>query len=136
MILKSNEEKQSKGSSAWTPAFSLVFGLNEALKMLEEEGFSNVFERHAQASNYIRNELKKLSFNTIADSVPPPGVTGAFTPKQISPVELRKTLLEKYSIRIAGGQNQWKDDVIRVGHMGSFEMSDLKRLIEAIIEIV
>ena len=134
--LKLERSKQASGGSAWTPAISLVFGLQEALAIMQEEGFNNLFDRHLSASKYVRESLKELGFKTIADEFAPRGLTGAFTPDSISPAQLRTELLTKHSIRIAGGQDHWKDSVIRVGHMGNFKLEDLEVLIGAIRDIL
>ena len=72
--LKIEKDYQAKGSSAWTPTISLIFGLKEALKLINEEGEENLYSRHKKLAELTRNELKLLGFSLFA-SCPADSVT-------------------------------------------------------------
>ena len=44
--LKSYKKSLLSNSNPYTPAVNLVFALDEALKMMREEGLENIFLRH------------------------------------------------------------------------------------------
>src|SRR5205807_6901010 len=96
-----------KGMTPFTPAIAVAFALQEGLHMLEEEGFDNVYERHARLARATQAGLKALGFelyaregfrsNTVTSALPPPGLDVS---------ALRKLLNEKYGVVIAGGQGK------------------------------
>ena len=48
------------GTWPYTPATNLLFGLREAIAMLEEEGLDHVFARHKRHSAATRAAVKAL----------------------------------------------------------------------------
>jgi aspartate aminotransferase-like enzyme len=132
--LLTERKSQEKGVSAWTPAMNIILGLQEVLTMLEEEGHEHVYRRHQIASNACRAALTELGFTLLAESNPAPGVTGGFPPEGIDSEKLRSTLLSQSGIRIAGGQDQFKGKIVRIGHMGTFGPGDILNTV-AFIEI-
>lgn len=121
-----------KGETAWTPATTLILGLNEALAMLQEEGLRNVYERHERLSQIARVGFTSLGLKLLAPSNPCPSVTGFFAPEQIDADDLRKSILTQFGIRCAGGQGAWKGKVVRLGHMGNIDPFDVISAVTAI----
>src|SRR5215472_6321371 len=74
---------QAKNTTAYTPAISLVIGLREALAMLQEEGLSNVFARHARLARATRAAAETLGLRLVAPDNPSPALTGVYVPDGI-----------------------------------------------------
>src|SRR5437868_5636435 len=53
-------ERNARGEFPYTPATLLLFGLREALLMLEEEGLEQVFARHARLAEACRRAVRAL----------------------------------------------------------------------------
>lgn len=119
----------AKGESAWTPATHLVLGLNESLRMLNEEGLENVYNRHARIADLTRTELQRLGLQLLTTSHPSRGVTGFFAPEGLEADDLRKQIKESTGLRIAGGQGLWSGKVLRVGHMGQVDELHIRELV-------
>jgi aspartate aminotransferase-like enzyme len=126
----------AQNTTAFTPAISLIFALNASLKRIFKEGLNNVYSRHQENSIFLRENLKNLGFKLLAENCPSPSVTGGYPPDKIDADQLRKKILSEYGIRIAEGQDSLKGKIIRIGHMGCIDTSDLNRLIVAIRNIL
>ena len=56
--LKSYSKSLLSNSNPYTPAINLVFALDEALKMMREEGLENIFFRHKKHKLAMSNAMK------------------------------------------------------------------------------
>ncbi len=74
MKYKKNVEKDT---TPFTPAVSLVLGLNQALAMIREEGISNTIARHGRLAEATRKGCEALGLKLFA---PPEGRGSAVTP--------------------------------------------------------
>lgn len=123
---------QAKDPTAYTPAVTLIAGLHECLKMLEEEGLPAVYARHERLSAIARSGLTALGFRLLASDCPSPGVTGGYPPDGIEADKLRSHLLNRYGVRLAGGQGELKGKIVRLGHMGYFDEVDVLGALAAV----
>ena len=122
-----------KGQTPFTPAIPVAFAMQEGLRMLQEEGLPNVYERHARLARATQAGLEALGFalyaregyrsNTVTSAVPPPGVDVA---------ALRTLLDTKYGVVIAGGQGKMSGKMVRVGHLGAVAEGDVVQVIWAL----
>lgn len=120
---KKNLEKQT---TPFTPAVSLILGLNEALKMIREEGIENVIARHARLAEATRKGCEALGLKLFA---PPEGrgsaVTPVWVPEGVDGKAIVKIMKDKYGVTIAGGQDEYAGKIFRVGHLGYFGEFDI-----------
>jgi aspartate aminotransferase-like enzyme len=123
-----------KGTVACTPPISHVFGFLEWLNMIDEEGLAARFARIARQAQMLRAALQDLGF-PLFSLAPSPSVTAATVPAHNASA-LRKTLKETHNISIAGGQDQLKEQIIRVGHMGSVSDQNLEQFIDAMRHVL
>lgn len=129
-------DKASKEfSTPFTPATSLLFGLQEVVQLLAEETIEGVYDRHRLMREMTRRGLEAMNLNLLAtDAVASPTVT-AFTVPTVEAKQVRKALKEQFGIRIAAGQGHQKDTVLRIGHMGYCTATDVLTVLTA-LEIV
>lgn len=120
------------GETSWTPASTLIVGLNAAVQIFREEGLEGVYARHKKLSNLAVNGVKALGCTVLADKAHSPSVTGFFPPSGIDADKLRNEVRSSYNIRLAGGQGDLKGKIVRIGHMGFVDQFDV---IAAIIAI-
>jgi aspartate aminotransferase-like enzyme len=109
---------QEKNTTAWTPAISLVIGLKEALTMMQEEGWDNVYTRHERLARATRAAGAALGMRLVAPDNPSPAVTGLYTPEGVDGGKLFSYLRDKMKVVFAGGQDQLKGKIIRIAHLG------------------
>ena len=116
----------------YTPAVNLVFALDEALKMMREEGLDNIFSRHNRHKLAMSNAVKALNLKLFADEkYLSPSVTAIKT-EGMDAEEFRKTIKNKFDILLAGGQDHLKGKIFRVGHLGYVNDRDIITVISAI----
>lgn len=107
-----------------TAPVHLFFGLQEGLKMLEEEGLDNVFARHnrlakatrAAAAVWSQNggpELYCTNPDTFSDSV-----SAILVPDGSDAEKVRRIAIDKYNVSLGGGLTKLGGKVFRIGHMG------------------
>ncbi len=114
------------GQTPWTPAVPQVFQLRAALRILEAEGLQACFERHVRHGAAVRAGIGALGLKGFADPKHASNaVTSVRKPDGVEVAALRKLLLEKYGVVLAGGQQSMKDKIFRIGHLGYVSQSDI-----------
>jgi aspartate aminotransferase-like enzyme len=109
----------ARGQTPWTPAVPQVFQLQKALQILEEEGLHACLARHARLAGAARAGVQALGLKLFAEpSHASNAVTSVCKPDGIEIAALRKLLLEKYGVVLAGGQQTLSDKIFRIGHLG------------------
>lgn len=132
--LRKYRDNLAKDTTPFTPAVSLLFGLDQALNLLEEEGLENVYNRHLLMMNMTRAAMRALNIPLLTtDEHAAPTVT-AVKPESFSADELRSVLKEQFNLSLAGGQQQLSGKIFRIGHMGYCSPADVLQII-SLIEI-
>ena len=130
--LKSYRKSLLSNSNPYTPAVNLVFALDEALKMMREEGLDNIFFRHNKHKLAMSNAVKALNLELFADEkYLSPSITAIKT-GDIDAEEFRKIIKNKFDILLAGGQDHLKGQIFRVGHLGYVNDRDILTVVSAI----
>jgi aspartate aminotransferase-like enzyme len=121
-----------KGMTPFTPAVGVVFALQEGLRMLEEEGLDNVYERHARLARATQAGLEALGFQLFArEGYRSQTVTSALPPAGLDVAAFRKLLDTNYGVVIAGGQGKMTGKMVRVGHLGAVAEGDVVQVLWA-----
>jgi len=128
--LKKALRSYKKNDTPYTPALTLIIGLNEALRMIREEGLENVIRRHTRNAKAVRLAAKALDLPLLASI--PANATTAVVPKEGTANDIRKHLDSEYGIKVAGGQGELKGKIIRLGHLGFYHETDMYTLISAL----
>lgn len=119
-------------STPYTPAISLIYGAQEVCKMIEEEGFEQVIERHQLLMNMTREGVKAIGLDLLtSDEDASPTVT-AVVPKNSTSGAITKMLREQYSVTLGGGQHKLKGQIFRVGHMGYCTPFEVLKVLNAL----
>jgi alanine-glyoxylate transaminase / serine-glyoxylate transaminase / serine-pyruvate transaminase len=110
------------GYFPYTPATNLLYGLREALKMLEEEGLENVFARHQRHGEATRRAVRAWGLEVLAKN--PAEYSGSLTAVLMPPGHdadrLRKIILEAFDMSLGTGLTKLAGKVFRIGHLGDF----------------
>lgn len=130
--LNLERKNQQKGSGAFTPAVSLIFGVRASLRMMEREGLDNVYARHARMSRATRAAATALGLKLLAPDSPSPAVTGIFLPPGIDADRVLQFLRDRMCVVLAEGQDQLKGKVIRIAHVGYMGAFDVITAIAAL----
>lgn len=116
-----------KGETPFTPPVTLVYGLLEALRMIEEEGLASVIERHRRISAALRAGVQALGLELYNQ----PGTASNTVSAMKVPLDLEggaivQHLRERYRTVIAGARApRQTGKVIRIGTMGMVSEADI-----------
>lgn len=124
------------GETSWTPASTLIVGLNAAIEMFRAEGLDAMYARHQKLSRMSHTALRALGCTLLASDAPCPSVTGFFPPNGIDADALRTEVRKSYGIRLAGGQGKFTGKIVRIGHMGFVDPFDVLAGITAIGKVM
>ncbi|HEY2616050.1 MAG TPA: aminotransferase class V-fold PLP-dependent enzyme [Acetobacteraceae bacterium] len=115
-------ETNKTGYFPYTPGTNLLFGLNEAVTMLLEEGLPNVFARHDRHAEATRRAVRAwgLEVQCADPRHYSSSLTAVRVPEGASADALRAIILEKYNMSLGNGLGMLKDRVFRIGHLGDF----------------
>ena len=121
----------SKRAYHHTAPISMIYALQEALRLVDEEGLDARYARHRTNSHALMAGLDALGFEPIAQEgarlttlhcvAPPPGIDEAWG---------RKTLLQEYGIEIGAGLGPLQGRAWRIGLMGE---SSTRANVEALL---
>ncbi|HVM78258.1 MAG TPA: aminotransferase class V-fold PLP-dependent enzyme [Stellaceae bacterium] len=115
-------EANDTGFFPYTPATNLLYGLREALAMLEEQGLANVFARHDRHAEATRRAVKAWGLEVLA--LDPREYSSSLTtvlmPQGQDADELRRVILERFDMSLGAGLSKLKGKVFRIGHLGDF----------------
>jgi alanine-glyoxylate transaminase/serine-glyoxylate transaminase/serine-pyruvate transaminase len=105
-----------------TPAINLLFGLREAVRMLEEEGLANVFARHKRFAEATRRAVAGwgLELWAACPNEYSSALTAVVMPEGHDADALRKVILERFDMSLGAGLGRLKGRVFRIGHLGDF----------------
>jgi len=115
-------EANARGFFPHTPPTNLLYGLREALRMLEEEGLDAVFARHGRHAEATRRAVRAWGLEILCEdereysSV----LTAVLLPEGHDEAELRRLILERFDMSLGAGLGKVAGRVFRIGHLGDF----------------
>jgi serine---pyruvate transaminase len=117
---------QEQFDPSFTPAVSIVVGLDVALGILLEEGLEQTFERHVRLGRACRAGVKAMGLELFSpDDDRSAVVTAINAPNGIDSSELVQTLRDRQGIVLAPGQGPLKGKIFRIGHIGYYDVFDI-----------
>jgi len=110
------------GRYPYTPATNLLFGLREALRMLDEIGLDNIFARHARHAEATRRAVDAWGLECVCRD--PASASAALTavllPEGYDADAFRDAILERFDLALGNGLGRLAGKVFRIGHLGDF----------------
>ncbi|MBF0494389.1 MAG: alanine--glyoxylate aminotransferase family protein [Candidatus Omnitrophica bacterium] len=132
--LKAALKAIQKDDTPWTPAVSLIQGLNVVLDMILEEGLDKILVRHGKLAHATREAVKALGLE-IFPKKPSNALTAVKVPEGIDGKAIVKKLRDEQNLTIAGGQSELEGKIFRIAHLGYMDEYDTIMSIAA-LEIV
>ncbi|MBL6455109.1 aminotransferase class V-fold PLP-dependent enzyme [Belnapia sp. T6] len=117
-MLKANET----GYFPYTPATNLLYGLDAAVDMLNEEGLDNVFARHGRFAEATRRAVRHWGLEIQCEEPRhySSSLTAVRLPEGHSANAMRAVILERFNMSLGNGLGRLNDRVFRIGHLGDF----------------
>jgi alanine-glyoxylate transaminase/serine-glyoxylate transaminase/serine-pyruvate transaminase len=110
------------GFFPYTPATNLLYGLREALLMLNEEGLENVFARHDRHAEATRRAVRAWGLEILCANPAEysSSLTAVMMPAGHDADALRAVILEHFDMSLGMGLAKLQGKVFRIGHLGDF----------------
>ncbi len=108
----------AKNTTPFTPPVNLIFALQAALNMMKAEGLENIFARHHRQMQATRAAVTAMGLPLYApEGHGAPAIT-AVAPTTVEAEQIRSVMKKKFDIVLAGGQDDLKGKIFRIGHLG------------------
>jgi alanine-glyoxylate transaminase/serine-glyoxylate transaminase/serine-pyruvate transaminase len=117
-MLKSN----GTGFFPYSPATNMLFGLKEAIALLNEEGLANVFARHNRHAEATRRAVTAWGLEVLCQEPAEysPVLTAVLMPDGINADQVRAAILDRFDMSLGTGLGKLAGKVFRIGHLGDF----------------
>ncbi len=129
-LAKARASLEKGGETPYTPNTSLFVALEVVLDLIWQEGLEQRWERHHRLALATRAAVQALGLSLFAA---PDALSDTIT-SVTSPVpsgELTKRIRERHGIIIAGGQDELKDKIFRIGHLGTCQLEQVVQTVQA-----
>jgi len=115
-------QANKNGFFPYTPATNLLYGLNEALDMLLEEGLDNVFARHSRLAEATRQAVRAWGLEILCNNPDEysDSLTAILMPSGHDADAYRAVVLDNFNMSLGSGLGKVAGNVFRIGHLGDF----------------
>jgi alanine-glyoxylate transaminase/serine-glyoxylate transaminase/serine-pyruvate transaminase len=109
-----------RGYYPFTPPTLELFGLREALRMLDEEGLDAVFERHRRLAEGVRRAVEAWDRPLLCrDEEARSNSLTAIEFEDVDTNQLLQTTADRLNLSLGGGLARLNGRVLRIGHLGA-----------------
>ncbi len=133
--LRAYKRSRGKAQTPYTPALPLFFALQEACRIIKEEGMEQRIKRHRQAAKAVREAAVAMGLELFpklnAISSYSNTVTAIKLPRGVSDKDFRAAVRRK-GVIVAGGQEQLSGKIFRIGSMGNFTSKEILTAVQAV----
>ena len=106
-------------TTPYTPNVSMIVALKTSLDQILLEGISSIYTRHERMRRALRTGLVGMGLKPLVhESHASPTITAVLPPTSISVEQIRRLMNERYQLKVADGQDELKNKIFRIGHMG------------------
>ena len=121
------------GQPPYTPAISVMFALDVALKRILDEGMPSVYSRHEETGKTLRHGLRALGLSIFPEeSVASNTVTAVDVPEGVEANRLMAALREEHQVIVGGGYESLKGKIFRIGHLGYVSPAEIQGVLDAL----
>ena len=110
------------GFFPYTPNTNLLYGLKEALRLLELEGLANVVARHARHAEATRAAVRGWGLEVLGldEREHSASLTAVLTPDGVDADKVRAVILDRFDMSLGAGLGKLAGKIFRIGHLGAF----------------
>jgi serine---pyruvate transaminase len=124
---------QEKGENPFSPAISLVRGLDVALDLILGEGLEASHERHVRLGRACRAGVRAMGLELFSpDEDRSAVVTAIRMPQGVDGSAVVLSMRERSGVTIIGGQGEVKGKIVRIGHIGYVDVYDVTTALAAL----
>ena len=123
-----------RGQTPFTPAVGVLLQINKRLNEIKlNGGVKNEQEKISENAKYFRDKIKNMPVEIASESM-----SNAVTPIHpvgMSAYDIFLKLKDEYNIWVCPNGGDLKDEIFRVGHIGSISKEDIDKLISALTQV-
>jgi aspartate aminotransferase-like enzyme len=117
----------------WTPAISVMQGLQAALRLYFQDGVDAALVRHRMLSRGVKEGVKALGLDLFGEGLDDNWtVTAIRAPEAADADTIAARIRADHGVVLAPGQGPLKGKVFRIGHFGYFSELDILRGLAAL----
>jgi aspartate aminotransferase-like enzyme len=124
-------KKISVPDTPFTPAHTLIKALGKSLQRIRQEGIENVWDRHRRLATACRAGVEAMGLDLFANQ-PADAVTAITAPPGLNLSKLLSRLVDRFGLKLAGGQDELEGKIFRIAHMGYMDELDIVGTIAAL----
>ncbi len=129
--IRREKAANDKGETFFSSPVPLIRALDFILSDVKKTGLESLYHDIHRRAEMVRLFAVRLGFKLYA-SVPSDSVTSLVVPSHLDSQKMRQYLEDRNRITIMGGQDQAKGKILRIGHMGFIQDSEMLKLIESL----
>ncbi len=129
--IRKERKANANGETYFSSNVAIIRALDVVLNLIQTQGLDDLFHAIRRRADFTRHFGQKLGFTLYAKS-PSDSVTALSVPPQMDGQKIRLYLEQAHQITLMGGQDQAKGKIIRIGHMGYIQDSELVQLVECL----
>ena len=120
LILQYWDDDSNKRTYHHTAPVNGLYGLLEALTILQEEGLEQAWSRHKRMHNLLKKRLEKLDLQfMVPENERLPQLNSIVVPEKLNAEQVRAYVLEKFNLEIGAGLGPMAGKIWRIGLMGA-----------------
>jgi aspartate aminotransferase-like enzyme len=123
--LLKEREKNIKGQTLFTSPVNLIMGLKTSLDLFFEVGLEEIYQKYWAITRMTRKGVEAMGLELLASSHFTWGLTSLKVPPSIDGQHILAHAAEDFNVVMAGGQENLKGKIIRIGHMGYVDWADI-----------
>ena len=126
-----------RGQNPWTPAVSIIYGLDVALEAMLDQGLDSIYQHHARMGSVAREGVKRLGLQLFSDEGCASNTVTAITmPDGIDGRDLSREVENDHGVVLAGGQGSLEGKIVRIGHLGYVSEQEVVESVDAIGQVL
>ncbi|MDH4210650.1 MAG: alanine--glyoxylate aminotransferase family protein [candidate division WOR-3 bacterium] len=133
--IRTYEKFRSKNQTPFTPAITILCGLNKGLNMIIDKGLENNFKKHKDIAGYVRKRVSEIGFELMPEN-PSNALTVMKMPPGKDSTAIINEIKEQHGILFANGQADLRGTIIRIGHMGNYSIEKLRGALDVLEAVV
>jgi aspartate aminotransferase-like enzyme len=134
--LVQERDKIRDGQTQFTTPVNLIYGLEAALELFRETGYEQVHRKQWALTRMARAGIRAMGLGPLVPEYYTWGLTSLLLPDGVDGKALLDRIASEYAIYMAGGQEHLKGRLVRIGHMGYLDWSDLLAGLSALREVL
>jgi serine---pyruvate transaminase len=130
-------QRDDRPATPFTPAITLVYGLDAALEILLGEGLEAAFDRHVRLGRACRAGVRAMGLELFSpDEDRSAVVTAILMPSDVDGAEVIRAIAERHGITLEGGRGALAGKLVRIGHIGYVDVFDVTAALTALEQVL